>query len=92
MLFTGSAVMQESVFFHQASRTLIVTDLIENFAPQHFSPLQRNIAKVVGILAPNGKMPLDWRLTFQFNKAEAKAIWRAYLRGSHSELLWRTVK
>lgn len=73
LLFTGSAVMQESVFFHQASRTLIVTDLIENFAPQHFSPLQRNIAKVVGILAPNGKMPLDWRLTFQFNKAEAKA-------------------
>ncbi|GAB2663029.1 DUF4336 domain-containing protein [Vibrio panuliri] len=72
LLFTGSSVMEESVFFHKATQTLIVTDLIENFEPQHFKPLQRNIAKVVGILAPNGKMPLDWRLTFQFNKQTAR--------------------
>ncbi|MBA5762658.1 DUF4336 domain-containing protein [Vibrio sp. 404] len=72
LLFTGSSVMQESVFLHKASQTLIVTDLIENFDPQRFKPLQRSIAKVVGILAPNGKMPLDWRLTFQFSKASAR--------------------
>lgn len=72
LLFTGSSVMQESVFLHKETNTLIVTDLIENFDPQRFKPLQRNIAKVVGILSPNGKMPLDWRLTFQFHKKIAR--------------------
>ena len=29
--------MTEAVFFHRASRTLILTDLIENFEPRRFS-------------------------------------------------------
>ncbi|OLQ90817.1 hypothetical protein BIY21_02050 [Vibrio ponticus] len=72
LLFTGSSVMEESIFLHKHSQTLIVTDLIENFDPQHFKPLQRNIAKAIGILAPEGKMPLDWRITFMFNKPLAR--------------------
>ena len=72
LLFTGSAVMEEAVFFHKASKILIVTDLIENFAPQSFTPLKRLLAKAAGILAPNGKMPADWRLSFLFHKAEAR--------------------
>ena len=73
LLFTGSAVMEEAVFFHKASKILIVTDLIENFAPDSFTPLKRLLAKAAGILAPNGKMPADWRLSFLFHKAEARA-------------------
>ncbi|MFC3032769.1 DUF4336 domain-containing protein [Pseudoalteromonas fenneropenaei] len=69
LLFTGSAVMEECVFLHQASGTLIVTDLIENFTPSQFPPVKRLVAKITGILAPNGKMPLDWRSSFMFKKA-----------------------
>lgn len=72
LLFTGSKAMQESVFFHNASKTLIVTDLIENFSPSAFNKVQRLVAKGVGILAPVGKMPIDWRLSFIFTKAEAR--------------------
>ncbi|MBT1445700.1 DUF4336 domain-containing protein [Shewanella sp. JM162201] len=68
----GSKVMQEAVFFHKASRTLILTDLIENFAPEHFSAWQRPLARITGILAPNGKTPLDWRLSFMGGKAQAR--------------------
>lgn len=72
-LFTGSPLMEECIFMHVPSSSLIVTDLIENFAPDHFSPCQRLFAKCVGILAPQGKMPLDWRLSFVFSKSEARA-------------------
>jgi len=72
VLFSGSKMMQECVFFHRTSKVLIVTDLIENFSGKTFNRWQRGIAKIVGILAPNGKMPLDWRLTFLFNKPKAR--------------------
>ncbi|MFC0119458.1 DUF4336 domain-containing protein [Pseudoalteromonas xiamenensis] len=71
-LFTGSPAMEECVFFHKPSQTLIVTDLIENFSPKAFGSFKRFMASLVGVLAPHGKMPLDWRLTFTFHKKEAK--------------------
>ncbi|MCW8331536.1 DUF4336 domain-containing protein [Photobacterium sp. SDRW27] len=70
LLVSGSTLMQECVFFHRPTRTLIVTDLIENFPPEHFTGWQRLLAKSAGILAPNGKTPLDWRLSFK--KAEVQ--------------------
>lgn len=70
-LVTGSKVMHESVFFHYESRTLIVTDLIENFPTGSFSKGAELIAKCCGIMAPNGQTPLDWRLSFSLNKREA---------------------
>lgn len=72
VLFTGSPLMEECVFFHNQSSTLIVTDLIENFPAQHFNSWQRLLAKGVGILAPNGKMPLDWRMSFMFGRSTAR--------------------
>lgn len=71
-MFTGSPLMEECVFFHRASGSLIVTDLVENFSGKDFNYCQRVVAKGVGILAPNGKMPLDWRLSFMFSKADAR--------------------
>ncbi|MEF1175137.1 DUF4336 domain-containing protein, partial [Vibrio sinaloensis] len=58
-LFSGSPVMEECVFFHVTSRALIVTDLVENFSGEDFNYWQRLVARGVGILAPNGKTPLD---------------------------------
>ncbi|WP_165857245.1 DUF4336 domain-containing protein [Marinobacter sp. JSM 1782161] len=71
VLFDGSRLMSEAVFFHRASRTLIVADLIENFPEGHFNWWQRPVARLAGILAPHGKTPLDWRLSFNKHKAQA---------------------
>lgn len=71
-LFSGSPLMEECVFFHKTSSTLIVTDLIENFSGNDFNCWQRVLAKSAGILAPNGKMPLDWRLSFILGKLDAR--------------------
>ena len=71
-LFSGSPVMEECVFYHKGSRALIVADLVENFSGDEFNCWQKVIAKGVGILAPNGKMPIDWRLSYMFGKTEAR--------------------
>ncbi len=70
--FLGSSAMTETVFFHHASRTLILTDLIENFEPAKFpSRFWAKIMKWVGIAEPDGKIPPDWRATFR-NRAAAR--------------------
>ncbi len=72
MIFRGSTAMQEVVFFHKSSRTLILTDLIENFHPDHFTGFRKLLAKATGIVSPNGKTPLDWRMSFIFGKKQAR--------------------
>ena len=64
MIFYGSSIMEEVIFLHKKSKTLILGDLIENFDENHFSGIKKIIAKWVGILAPNGKAPVDLRFTF----------------------------
>ncbi len=70
-VFGGSPLMEEVVFFHVPSKTLILTDLIENFSPVVFNRWQRLLAGLTGIIAPYGKMPLDLRLSFIFGKKQA---------------------
>ena len=68
--FGGSPAMEEFVFFHGASRTLILADLIENFEAAKLPRVLRWMGKLGGVLDPDGKMPLDWRITF--HKAEGR--------------------
>ncbi len=85
--------MEECVFYHRLSKTLIVTDLVENFSGQDFNYWQRFVAKGgAGILAPNGKMPLDWRLSFMFSKQEARKHLNKLLSWNLIYWLWLTVK
>lgn len=63
-IFQGSRVMQEVVFFHHASKTLIFTDLIENFEIKRMGIFWRALAKLAGNVAPDGKAPIDLRATF----------------------------
>jgi hypothetical protein len=57
--------MTEFVFFHHATRTLIVTDLIENFEPSKLhSWALRALTRLGGVQDPNGGMPRDMRLSF----------------------------
>jgi hypothetical protein len=69
--------LTEVEFFHHASRTLILTDLIENFEPQKLGAGWRWLARLGGVLAPHGGMPRDLRLTFP--KEELRAAVRRML-------------
>ncbi len=65
--------MTEFVFFHRATRTLILTDLIENFEPPKLGFGMRLLARFGRVLAPDGQMPLDMRWSFRRNRRELKA-------------------
>lgn len=56
--------MTEVVFFHRQSRTLVLTDLIENFEPGRLTWWERVLARLGGITHPDGKMPRDMCITF----------------------------
>jgi hypothetical protein len=61
----GSNALREVIFFHEPSRVLILADMIENFEAERLNrPLTRFLARLAGILSPNGKAPGDLRLTY----------------------------
>lgn len=64
--------LTEAVLFHRASRTLILTDLIENFEAGRFSNrLLRCGVRLAGCAHPDGAMPVDLRQTFRRGDREA---------------------
>ncbi len=73
--FHGSFAMDEIVFLHRPSKTVILADLIENFTPgflrQHWSWWQRPLAKLDGITSTNPGAPREWRLSF-IHRAQAR--------------------
>ncbi len=73
MVFRGSRYLEEVVFFHRASRTLVLADLVENFEPDKLGPPLRALARLGGVLHPDGKTPADLRATFTGRKALARA-------------------
>ncbi len=61
--------LTEAVFFHRASRTLILTDLIENFEAHKIkSPIWRFMVRLFGTMDPHGAAPRDMRATFMGHK------------------------
>lgn len=73
LAFAGSNVLDEVVFFHQPTRTLILADLIENFEPDKLGGVMRVLTRLGGVQDPDGATPKDVRLTFWGGHAEAKA-------------------
>ena len=61
----GSNIHKEVVFFHVASRTLILTDLIENFEKGKVPFWMWPILRLIGNVDPDGKMPVDMAMTFR---------------------------
>ncbi|MCP4072123.1 MAG: DUF4336 domain-containing protein, partial [Hyphomicrobiales bacterium] len=72
-VFAGSWAMQEVLFFHKETRTLILADLIENFDKDWFSGWKRRVANLIGIVEPDGRAPLDYRMSFLGRKSMARA-------------------
>lgn len=72
-------LMDEFVFFHDASKTLIVTDTIQNFELDKLPQPARTIVWAARAYAPHGQIPADLRLTFLFSKKEIRAAVREML-------------
>jgi len=72
---TGSPAMDEVVFFHRPSRTLILADLSENFSKAflkaEWGGWKAWVAGLWGIVEGKGYAPLEWRLSF-LNRAHLK--------------------
>lgn len=86
--FRGSLLLDEIVFFHQASRTAIVADLVQAFGEDYlrtrWKPWQRRVAALLGITARCGaQAPLDLRLSFLDRRLARQA--RAKVLGWRSE-------
>lgn len=73
LIFEGSRALREVVFLHRASRTLLLADLIENFELDKLPRSLRWIVRLGGCFDPDGKTPLDMRLTFWLHKPAARA-------------------
>ena len=69
----GSPFLTEVVFFHRASGTAIFTDLIQNFPRDWFKGWRGVVARIDGIVAPHPGAPREWRASFFFKRAEARA-------------------
>ncbi|MGX5847340.1 DUF4336 domain-containing protein [Mesorhizobium sp. PL10] len=65
LLVVRGDMLTEAVLFHRSTRTLILTDLIENFEPSRIhSWLFRLLVKLAGAADPDGKAPIDMRMSF----------------------------
>jgi hypothetical protein len=73
LVFRGSRLLEEVVFFHRKTRTVILADLIENFEPSKVGGLYEWLVRLAGAADPDGKAPIDLRLTFLGRKDEARA-------------------
>jgi hypothetical protein len=59
-----SGYHREVVFFHRASRTLILTDLIENFEAEYMPWWAVPLLKFGRVCHPDGRMPRDMAASF----------------------------
>ena len=74
LIVRGSAFHQEAVFFHDATRTLILTDLIEAFDTAKLPARCRPFVWLNGIDNTDGKLPPLLRWTFKDKTALAEDI------------------
>jgi hypothetical protein len=69
----AGAYMTEFEFFHRATRTLVLTDCIENFEPAKLEAAwMRWLTRLGGVLDPDGQTPRDLRGTFWKNRAQIR--------------------
>jgi hypothetical protein len=74
------SVVSEVIFHHGASRTLLLTDLIENFEPDRTTCLGwRLMTRLAGCADPHGSAPFDMRLTYLPHRADVRSAVRRAL-------------
>jgi hypothetical protein len=73
ILVPGGFGVYEVAFLHRGTRTLVLTDLTENFEPGKLSPLARPLVRLAGAMAPDGMAPAHLRFAMNRNREAAAA-------------------
>ena len=64
LAFKGNPLIEEVLFFHKQSRTVILDDLIQIHPMAKGKPFRNALLKLGGVASPDGGVPLDIRLSF----------------------------
>ncbi len=64
LAFKGNRLIEEVVFFHKRSRTVILDDLIQIHPKVEGKHFRNALFKLEGVASPHGGVALDIRLTF----------------------------
>lgn len=64
VIFRGSVSLEEVVFFHRASRTAIVGDLIQRFDQEKMTGWKGKLMQLDGLVGEHGSTPREWRASF----------------------------
>lgn len=64
VIFRGSVAMEEVVFFHRASRTVIIGDLIQRHSALTMSGWKGWLMRLDGLVGAHGSTPREWRASF----------------------------
>jgi len=86
LIFRGSFAMEEVVFFHRASRSAIITDLVQKFDPATLRGWRGLLMRLDGLVGPEGSTPREWRLTF-WNRSAAREALRKMLGWNPQRLI-----
>ncbi len=76
LAFKGNPLIEEVLFWHRASRTVILDDLIQVHPQMRGKPLRNTLVKAEGVTAPHGGVGLDIRLSFTHRELARKSLAR----------------
>lgn len=64
VIFHGSFAMEEVAFFHRASRTAIICDLIQRHPEEDMQGWKGMLMRLDSLVGKNGSTPREWRASF----------------------------
>jgi hypothetical protein len=64
VIFRGSVAMEEVVFFHRASGTAIICDLIQRHAEEKMVGWKGKLMRLDSLVGEHGSTPREWRASF----------------------------
>jgi len=86
VIFRGSFAMEEVAFFHRASRTAIICDLIQRHPKSKMSGWKGMLMRLDGLVGDHGSTPREWRASF-LRRAPARTARKKVLDWNAERLL-----
>ena len=86
VVFRGSFAMEEVAFFHRASRTAIICDLIQRHPESKMSGWKGMLMRLDGLVGEHGSTPREWRASF-LRRGPARAARKKVLGWNAERLL-----
>jgi short-subunit dehydrogenase len=72
MVVLSAPLYAEAALFHRLSRTLVLTDVVQNFDPARLPAGARGVAQLLGVTAPDGRAPAYLRLLLRLGGRAAQ--------------------